>query len=230
MEHVPTQQNGFEPATPSRTSYTPWLILGLFSFVILSAIGYFLLRTKQPVPQESPSPAPQTMNSPTPLAQETQVVPTPIDSANWKSYTDPQLQMTLKYPPSYGIEYVQGQPYMNRVVTWHTSDKLITEQLGDHPKVLEKNDIIIPKPGTTYFLLEFGSETGNIPHEEVWFQIPNPRAQGSKNAYLTVRLSAIPILPTPEEIKQYTEGNKIWKITAEQSEEFNLMVSTLRFE
>ncbi len=94
-----------QPPHPYGTPFLRVVALLLFAFLIavLSSLGtYYFLQYKgiKDVSVDRPGPGPVFYTSPTP-AQPVNVSPTVDPTTNWKTYTNPKWQFSLKYPPTW---------------------------------------------------------------------------------------------------------------------------------
>jgi len=227
----PVNQPSIPPQIKSNLMM-PILTTLLVSAVLFGVGGYYLgaqsSKTNSSQQQMEVSPSPYVTASPT--SQEIKNEIPNSATGSWQLYTDAQLKFSLSYPDTYKLDYLQGQPYLNRVITWHVNDMLVKDQRGDGPIVQKEEIVSIPVVNTSRFSLEFGSVGGNIPHEEVWYQFANPHSTSAKDKYITIRLSSIPVLMTDEEINQYSGKTDTQKLNTETTKVFDQIVSILKLQ
>ncbi len=77
----------------------PLILAILLVSVIAVGIGYFRFKSK-PVPQPQLTTSSQSISTPAPLIKST---PATDETLNWKTYTDPTLAATFKYPPEWEL-------------------------------------------------------------------------------------------------------------------------------
>jgi hypothetical protein len=104
----------------------------LLVFILLSITGYYFYQKYQSTPRDSQlNITPVVSETPkSPKIEHPPEIPSITPSTNtqeWQTYSNPLLHMTLKYPSEYKVDYIQGQPYLNRTITWWTTATSFTE-------------------------------------------------------------------------------------------------------
>lgn len=142
------------------------IVMVLAIVILVGVAGYFVFVNKsEPVAQQTPTPTQtQKPTLPTPT-------PTPNPTANWKTYTNTEYGLELKYPPTWNVqEKVTGfgfwinppnfkMPSSGTVNPYFSFDVTAHMYLGDEKPVIKK----------------FGTQTGYVyaKDQSVYFSGPN---------------------------------------------------------
>ncbi|CAN5326855.1 hypothetical protein BH10PAT1_BH10PAT1_5530 [soil metagenome] len=152
------------------------------------------------------------------------VIPTPSATAiqGWKEYKDTNIGFTIQYPSNYSVEYLEGQPLINRRITWFSYNQSISDEKGGGSIIKSEVDLQINNINVKKFTLEHGSVGGGIPQSEIRYEIPK------NDDFVVFSLTELSQPFTPE-MNMYKSDRIPEKISSEDEANFDQIVSTFKF-